>query len=68
MTETITVEQLVRAARDLDKDEFTRAEVASALKVERPELRDAFKVARKEGRLRKVSADGKGKPHFLVAR
>jgi DNA-binding transcriptional regulator LsrR (DeoR family) len=68
MTDAITVEQVVEAARGLDKEEFTRAEVASALNVERPEIREAFKAARKEGRLRKVSEDGKGKPHFQVTK
>ena len=68
MTDTITVEQVVQAARGLDKDEFTRADVASELKVERPEIKEAFKAARKEGRLQKVRTDEEGKRHFRVAR
>ena len=67
MTDTITVDQVVQAALGLDKDEFTRADVASELNVERPEIQEAFKAARKEGRLRKVSTDEGGKPHFRVA-
>jgi DNA-binding transcriptional regulator LsrR (DeoR family) len=67
MTDTITVEQVVQAARDLGKDEFTRADLASKLEVERPEIKDAFKAARKEGHLRKVRVDDDGKRHFRVA-
>ena len=66
ITDTITVEEVVKAARGLDQDEFTRADVASALQVERPEIRDAFKAARKAGHLRKVSSNEKGKPRFEV--
>ena len=67
MSDTITVEQVVQAARDLDKDEFTRADVATQLDVERPEIKEAFKAARKEGHLRKVRTDDEGKRHFRVA-
>jgi len=67
MTDTITVEQVVQAARDLDKDEFTRADVATKLEVERPAIKDAFKAARKEGYLKKVRVDDDGKRHFRMA-
>ena len=67
MTDTITVEQVIQAARDLGKDEFTRADLASKLEVERAEIKDAFKAARKEGHLRKVRVDDDGKRHFRVA-
>lgn len=67
MTDTITVEQVVQAARDLDKDEFTRADVAIKLEVERPAIKDAFKAARKEGYLKKVRVDDDGKRHFRMA-
>jgi DNA-binding transcriptional regulator LsrR (DeoR family) len=67
MTDAITIEQVVEAARGLGKDEFTRADVASALEVERPEIKEAFKAARKEGHLRKVRTDEDGKRYFTVA-
>ncbi|MGI9557766.1 MAG: hypothetical protein ACR2N5_07480 [Solirubrobacterales bacterium] len=67
MTDTITVEQVVEAAKGLDRDEFTRADLASELQVERREIKDAFKAARKEGYLKKVRVDDDGKRHFRLA-
>ncbi len=69
MSEPITLEQVVEAARGLGKDEFTRADVAAALDVDRKdkELRDSFKAARKGGHLSKVRTDDNGKRYFKLA-
>ena len=50
----------------LGKDEFTRADVAAALNVDRKELRDSFKAARKGGHLSKVRTDDNGKRYFKL--
>jgi fatty-acyl-CoA synthase len=39
---TVTEEQLITAARELDQDEFTRADVAGRLGVEKPDVMQAF--------------------------
>ena len=67
MSEPITLEQVVEAAKGLGKEEFTRAEVAAALNVDRKELRDSFKAARKGGHLSKVRTDDNGKRYFKLA-
>ncbi len=66
MADTITEEQVVQAAKDLGKDEFTRLEIAEQLGVDREELRDAFKAAREVGRLERVDESDEGKPHFRL--
>ena len=67
MSEPITPEQVVEAARGLAKDEFTRADVAAALDVDRKELKGSFKAARKGGHLSKVRTDDNGKRYFKLA-
>jgi hypothetical protein len=63
---TVTEDQLVEAAQQLDKDEFTRADVAERLGVEKPDLKQAFVRARKAGRLEKVRDDEENTGHFKL--
>ena len=63
---TITADQLVDAARQLGQQEFTRADIARQLGVEKPELKDAFKGARKAGRIEKVRDDEENTAHFRL--
>ena len=63
---TITADQLVDAARELDQEEFTRADVAKQLGVEKPELKQAFVQARKAGRVEKVRDDEENTAHFRL--
>ena len=63
---TVTEEQLIEAARQLDQDEFTRADVAGQLGVEKPDLKQAFVRARKAGRLEKVRDDEANTGHFRL--
>lgn len=63
---TITADQLVEAAQELSQEEFTRADVANQLGVEKPELRQAFVEARKAGRLEKVRDDEENTGHFRL--
>ena len=60
---TITADQLVDAARELGQEEFTRADVAEQLGVEKRELKQAFVRARKEGRVTKIRDDEENTAH-----
>jgi hypothetical protein len=63
---TVTADQLVEAAQQLDQDEFTRADMAGKLGVEKPDLKQAFVQARKAGRLEKVRDDEDNTGHFRL--
>ena len=62
----ISADQLVDAARELGQDEFTRADVANRLGVEKPELKRAFAQARKAGRIEKTRDDEENTGHFRL--
>jgi predicted DNA-binding protein (UPF0251 family) len=68
MAKTITADQVVDAARDLDQVEFTRDDVAEKLGVGKPKFKQAFKQARESGRLEKVGDDAERKGRFRVTR
>jgi predicted DNA-binding protein (UPF0251 family) len=68
MAKTITPDQVVDAARDLDQVEFTRDDVAEKLGVGKPKFKQAFKQARESGRLEKVRDDEERKGRFRVTR
>lgn len=63
---TITEDQLIEAAQQLDQDEFTRADIAAKLGVEKPDLKQAFVHARKAGRLEKVRDDEENTGYFRL--
>lgn len=63
---TVNEDQLITAAQQLDQDEFTRADVAAKLGVEKPDLKQAFVRARKAGRLEKVRDDADNTGHFRL--
>jgi Mn-dependent DtxR family transcriptional regulator len=63
---TITADQLINAARELDQAEFTRADVAAKLGVEKSELKQAFNRARKDGLLEKTRDDEENTGHFRI--
>jgi hypothetical protein len=66
MPETITPDQVVEAAKELGKDEFTRDDLCQKLGVEQPDLRLGFRRARRAGHLDKVRDDEEGKGHFRL--
>jgi predicted DNA-binding protein (UPF0251 family) len=68
MAKTITPDQVVDAARDLDQVEFTRDDIAEKLGVGKPKFKQAFKEARESGRLEKVRDDAERKGRFRVTR
>ena len=57
MAKTITQEQVVDAARELGQSEFTRADLAGRLNVQRSEMKEAFKAAKQAGSLEKLRND-----------
>jgi hypothetical protein len=63
---TVNQDQLVEAAKQLDQDEFTRADVAGQLGVDKPDLKQAFVHARKAGRLEKVRDDEDNTGYFRL--
>jgi hypothetical protein len=62
----ITEDQIVSTAQGLGQDEFTRADLASKLGVEKTELSKPFRQARQAGRLDKVRDDDEGTGHFRL--
>ncbi len=64
---TVTADQLVQAAGELDQEEFTRADVAQQMGVDKPDLKQAFVHARKAGRLEKVRDDEENTGHFRLS-
>lgn len=67
MAKTITADQVVEAAKELDRPEFTRAELADKLGVKTTDLKDPFKEARQAERLEKVRDDEEGTGVFRLA-
>jgi len=66
MPQDITDDQIVATARDLGQDEFTRADIAEKLGVDKSELSKPFRQARRAGRLDKVRDDDEGTGHFRL--
>ena len=66
MTETITADQVVEAAKGLDQDEFSRGDLAEKLGVEKADIKPAFREARQGGRLEKVRDDEENTGYFKL--
>lgn len=60
MAQNPTSDQIVEAAKDLGQTDFTRADIASKLGVEKADLQGGFRGARKAGQLKKVREDAEG--------
>lgn len=54
MAQPATQEQVLEAARALDRDEFTRDDVAKQLGLEISEMQPSWKAAKEAGQLQKV--------------
>jgi len=54
MAQPATQEQVLEAARSLDRDEFTRDDVAEKLGLEISEMQPSWKAAKEAGQLQKV--------------
>lgn len=68
MSQTITSDQVVAAAKTLGQADFTRAELATELGVERSDMKEAFRAARESGQVEKVGDDSAGTRHFRLSR
>jgi len=55
MSETITQDQVVDAAKALAKTEFTRGEVVAKLEAKPSEIKEGFRAARRAGQVEKIS-------------
>jgi hypothetical protein len=66
MPQRIKADEVVATASDLGQAEFTRDDLARKLGVKKAELRNAFRQARKSGRLEKVRDDEEGTGYFRV--
>jgi hypothetical protein len=62
----ITPDQVVEAAKELGKDEFTRKDLAQQLGVEQTDIRRGVRGARQAGKLDKVRDDEEGTGHFKL--
>jgi hypothetical protein len=62
----VTPDQVVETARDLDRGEFTRGELADKLGVKKRDLKDGVKAARQSGRLEKVGDNEEGEGLFRL--
>jgi DNA-binding transcriptional regulator LsrR (DeoR family) len=66
MSKTITQDQVVEAAGELDQEPFTRAQVAERLGVKTTEIKQGFKEARRADRVEKVGDDAEGTGQFRL--
>jgi DNA-binding MarR family transcriptional regulator len=67
MAQSFTADQIVDAAGKLDQDEFTRADIAEQLGVEKSDVKQAFNSARKTSLIEKTRDDEDNTGHFKVA-
>lgn len=63
---TFTQEEVVEAARALSADEFTRADIAGQLGVEKGDVKQGFNKARKTGAFEKTRDDDENTGHFRL--
>ena len=66
MPKTVTPDQVVDAAKELEQDEFTRQDLARKLGVDKTELKQSFHKARKAGELDKVRDNEQGAGLFRL--
>ena len=67
MAQSFTADQIVDAAGKLDQDEFTRADIAGQLGVEKADVKQAFNQARKQDLIEKTRDDAENTGYFKVA-
>jgi hypothetical protein len=66
MSDPITADNVIGAAKELGQPEFTRGDLAEKLGVEKPEIKKGFREARHAGRLEKVRDDEENTAHFRL--
>ena len=66
MAENVTAEQVISAARELGTPEFSRGDLAEKLGVEKTDIKQGFRQARRAGKLEKVRDDDEGTGYFKL--
>ena len=66
MSDTLTSTSIVEAAQQLGKDEFSRGDIAEKLGVDKPEIKVAFREARKLGKIEKTRDDEENTGYFRL--
>ena len=66
MSEPITSDSIVEAAKQLGTDEFSRPDIAGQLGVEKTEIKAAFREARKLGKIEKTRDDEENTGYFKL--
>jgi transcription initiation factor IIE alpha subunit len=66
MTQQITPDQVIQAARDHGDGEFTRGDLAARLGVEKSDIKPAFREARQAGKIKKTRDDDENTGHFRL--
>jgi hypothetical protein len=67
MAQNPTEDQVVQAARELGQEEFTRADVAGQLGVDKSDIKEGFQHAKKANRLTKTRDDAENTGHFKLS-
>ena len=67
MAQEFSADQVVAAAKELDQDEFTRADIAGQLGVEKADVKRAFNKARKNDLIEKTRDDAENTGHFKLS-
>ncbi len=62
----ITAEQVLTAARELGKDEFSRGDLAEKLGVDKQDIKKGFRQARQAGELEKTRDDEENTGYFKL--
>lgn len=66
MTQEITADQVIQAAREHGDSEFTRGDLAAKLGVEKADIKPAFREARQAGKIEKTRDDDENTGHFRL--
>ena len=67
MAQSPSADQVVAAAKELGKDEFTRADIAEKLGVEKSDAKSGINQAKKAGRIQKTRDDDENTGHFKLS-
>jgi hypothetical protein len=65
-SDDFTEDQLIEAAKGLNKDQFTRADLAEALGVKPRDFRETFRSVRDSGKFTRVGEDEEGTNLFEI--
>ena len=67
MAQEYSADQIVAAAKELGQEEFTRADIARQLGVEKSDVKSGFNQARKTELIEKTRDDAENTGHFKLS-